>query len=103
MQRRKLAAVCLAFGIVPASAREQQVTCVRSWSEVRQANRGYDHVVHLYNGCEVRVRCEVTSDVNPRGVRLVVPVYQHREVVLTRNSSFGEFAASVECRSLRRG
>lgn len=36
--------------IALSSCGRDEVTCVRSWSDVHQANRGYHHVVHDRRG-----------------------------------------------------
>lgn len=71
--------------------------CVRFWPEVRYRNYGYDHVVHLHNGCPVRASCQVSSDVNPVGVWVSVPSKEDADVFTSRGSPAREFTPKVNC------
>ena len=93
----------LALGVLITPLDHEDVVCVRFWPEVRYGNLGYDHIVHVYNSCETRVRCSVSSDVNPEAVEVLVPTNEHREVVLNRGTPAREFTPNVECRFVRRG
>lgn len=72
--------------------------CVRFWPEVRYHHYGYDHVVHLHNGCPVRASCLVSSDANPTGVWVSVASKEDAEVFTSRGSPARDFTPQVDCR-----
>jgi hypothetical protein len=90
----------LALGVLGAraSSKPQASTCIRSWPEVRQRGRGYDHIVHLSNDCRVKATCAVSSDVNPEPIQVLVPAGEQIEVVTSHGSPAAEFTPRVDCR-----
>jgi len=87
-----------AFGGAWSATEPPASECVRFWSEVRYRNYGYDHVVHLHNGCSVRASCLVSSDINPGGVRVGLASNEDVEVFTSRGSHAREFTPRVDCR-----
>lgn len=81
----------------PAAARDDVPDCVRVWSEARYRNDGYDHIVHISNGCPATAICDVSTNVNPAPTRVVVPPEQHVEVLTFRGSSARDFSVHAEC------
>jgi hypothetical protein len=77
---------------------EPRLACVEYWPEVRYRNYGYDHLVHLWNRCDVRAVCDVASDVNPKPVRVEIAARDRIEVLTFRGSPAREFTPQVDCR-----
>lgn len=75
-----------------------QPTCLRSWPEVRYGNLGYDHVVHLASQCRAPATCDVSSDVNPEPIRVIVQPATEQEIVTMRGSPARRFTPRVVCR-----
>jgi hypothetical protein len=75
--------------------------CVEFWPEVRYANYGYDHVVHLYSRCDVSATCDVSTDVSPDKLRVDVPPGAEVEVLTRRGSPARRFTPRVECTLVR--
>lgn len=73
------------------------VYCVQAWSEARYRNYGYDHIVHLYNGCAAFADCRVSTNVAPKPVRVRLKPAELREVITYRGSPAQEFIPRVEC------
>jgi hypothetical protein len=90
----------LAIGVLGARAtgRQETSSCIRSWPELRQRSRGYDHIVHLSNDCRAKATCAVSSDVNPEPILVIVPAGERIEVVTSRGSPAAEFTPRVDCR-----
>lgn len=78
---------------VPAAG----VGCVDAWGEARYTNYGYDHIVHLRSRCRVRVLCEVSTNVNPRAIRVSLPAGESLEVLTFRGSPTREFTPNARC------
>lgn len=74
---------------------------IRYWLEARQRYPGYDHLVHIHNGCRMSVQCSVTTNVNPKTIRTSVPAGARKAVVTYRGSPAPKFTASVYCRPSR--
>jgi len=98
--------IVLAFALVGSAAagarrlsgHQQDPTCVEFWPEIRHRHYGYDHIVHLYSRCQIRAFCQVSSDVNPKAVEIVVPPREQVEVLTFRGSSARQFTPRVQCR-----
>ncbi len=58
---------------------------------------GYDHVVHIDNDCKKRSRCDVSTDVNPDKITVVIEPKKSADVVTFRGSPAREFTATVIC------
>jgi hypothetical protein len=71
--------------------------CITYWPEVRYRNYGYDHIVHLANGCPAQAICSVSTDVNPNPIQVTVPSHEEIEVLSVRGSPAREFTPRVEC------
>ncbi|MFW5926139.1 MAG: hypothetical protein ACOCV4_08220 [Myxococcota bacterium] len=71
--------------------------CVQYWGEARYGAYGYDHVVHVANGCDEDARCRVASNVNPDWQRVTVPADAKKEVVTYVGSPAREFTPYVQC------
>jgi len=83
-----------------ADRADTSVACVSSWGESRYRNMGYDHIVHLRNGCQKTVLCRVTTNVNPDTVEGTLAPGEERELLTFRGSPAREFVPKVDCRLL---
>jgi hypothetical protein len=72
--------------------------CVRSWPEARYRNYGYDHIVHVINGCVTRVTCQVASDVSPAVITVTIPAREQSEVITFVGSPARSFTPKVLCK-----
>lgn len=71
--------------------------CVSWRKEAHDSGAGYDHLVHVRNGCDAPVTCAVSTNVNPEPQRVRVQP-GHEEAVLTfRGSPAYEFTPRVDC------
>ena len=70
---------------------------VRAWPDARYRGVGYDHIVHLANGCGFPVHCTVTTSANPRSLGAHLPAGGSRELVTYRNSPSRSFGIKVSC------
>jgi hypothetical protein len=96
-------------GVAPASAAEPRAdggtdggtppapVCVTWSAEARYRPYGYDHLVHLKNGCDQPAVCRVTTNVNPTPAEARVLPKQTATVVTFQGSPAREFAANVAC------
>lgn len=104
--RRLLPAIVL-LALVPvlvASATASATgppACVRSWGEARYSYPGYDHIVHIDNGCRERMHCVVSTDVDPRLIEVSVESRQHVSVVIRRASPSQGFSPRADCSAAR--
>jgi hypothetical protein len=71
--------------------------CVRSWGESRYRSYGYDHIVHVANGCEQAVVCGASTDVDPRPITRTVAPKGHVAVMTRRASPTRKFEVRVVC------
>jgi len=71
--------------------------CLTFRTEARYRNYGYDHLVHIHNGCEQRVSCRVSTSANPTEIRVSVSPGADVTVVTFVGSPSREFSASVQC------
>jgi len=73
---RRIAAAFVPLGVVlfaagiasatPAAPRDDSKTaCVSYWGEARYVI-GYNHYVHLFDGCDAVATCSVSTNVNPK-------------------------------------
>jgi hypothetical protein len=98
VQRLALWAASLSAPLSAASATEGSgPRCVQASFEVRYGNAGYDHVVYLHNQCAARASCDVSSDVNPEPIRVLMARGEKAEVVTMRGSPARQFAPRVTC------
>jgi hypothetical protein len=73
------------------------LTCVRVSAEARYRGLGYEHVVHLENGCDKDVVCLVATDVNPEQQTVSVPPGVAADVITFIGSPSREFVPHVTC------
>lgn len=71
--------------------------CLMWRTEARYRNYGYDHLVHIHNGCEQRAECKVSTDVNPVEHRVTIEPGADATVVTFVGSPSSEFTARVAC------
>jgi hypothetical protein len=71
--------------------------CVSVREEAIYGAYGYDHHVHLHNGCDKPMKCKITSSANPAGVEQALIADEKRDVMLFRGSPASEVSASVQC------
>src|SRR5205814_9404745 len=76
-------------------------SCVTVTSDAFYRNYGYDHVVHVTNGCAGAVVCAVSTDVNPEPQRLSVPPKTTADVLTFRGSPARSFVPRVDCHEAR--
>ena len=99
-------AVLAVFALVGPAVAEQPPTdggvanppaCVKWTTEVRYRPYGYDHLVHITNGCDKPARCRVTTNVNPEASQVRVVPKETATVVTFQGSPAREFTADVQC------
>ena len=71
--------------------------CVQAWTEARYRNYGYDHYVHIYNGCTAFATCRVSTNVAPKPIKVRVKPGRIEEVLTFRGSPSQEFVPRVHC------
>lgn len=94
-----LLAPASASGRSPREARDPDapIYCVQAWTEARYRNYGYDHVVHIYNGCATFATCQVSTNVAPKPITVRLKPSEYQEVLTFRGSPTSEFVPSVRC------
>lgn len=71
--------------------------CLVSYAtESRYRGLGYDHIVHLDNGCDVRVACEVHASQTRRDVE--VAGRRRVSLIVRQGSPAREFSSAVYCK-----
>ncbi len=83
-----------AASVTPRAA---PVCVVRARREARYRSYGYDHIVHLDSGCSFAVSCSVTTNVNPRTLRVQLGAGRHSELLTYRGSPSRRFTVTVKC------
>jgi len=73
--------------------------CVDVRTEALYVAYGYDHHVHLTNGCDKAVRCEVTTNSNPQPTTVALAKGEHQDVVMFRGSPASAVNAKVKCKA----
>lgn len=81
----------------PAVADGNLPECVRVWGEARYRNSGYDHIVHVNNGCSAPALCEISTSANPTHTRLTVLPRQEVELLTFQGSPARDFDVHAEC------
>lgn len=66
--------------------------------EARFAGLGYNHLVHIDNGCEARLSCKVSTNVHPEVQEVSVEPKAQLTVTTFMGSPSSEFKAIVECK-----
>ena len=74
---------------------------VRYWTEARARYPGYDHLVHIHNGCDLSMACAVQTNVRPKPLRTTVSPQAKVAVLTYRGSPARSFNASVTCQPSR--
>lgn len=76
------------------------MSCIAFWGEARYVV-GYNHIVHIYNGCAYDAVCSVRTDVNPTPQTVAAPQKQETQVVTFLGSPVGRFVPFVDCVATR--
>jgi len=71
--------------------------CLTWRTEARYRNYGYDHLVHIHNGCDVRAACSITTSASPDVIRVSIGAGADVTVVTFVGSPSREFTADVQC------
>jgi hypothetical protein len=100
---------CAAFASSTASADDSEKPkngkpadvsqCVAVRTEALYIVYGYDHHVHLTNGCDKAVRCEVTTSSNPDPTTVALAKGEHQDIVMFRSSPASAVNAKVKCKA----
>lgn len=84
----------------PSGSKPTDVSkCVEVRTEALYIVYGYDHHVHLTNGCDKAVRCEVTTNSNPQPTTVTLAKGEHQDVVMFRGSPASAVNAKVKCKA----
>jgi len=73
--------------------------CVKVRTEALYVAYGYDHHVHVTNGCDKAVRCAVTTSANPDPTTVSLASGEHRDIVMFRGSPASVVNAQVKCKA----
>ncbi len=76
---------------------EDPSKCVTHTKQARFVS-GYDHLVHIKNGCSKSVTCDVSTNVNPKKQSTRLASGASTTVLTYRGSPAREFEATVDCR-----
>ena len=104
MTHARLGLRSLSFGffvaatVAAGSVQTSVPSCIQYAGEARYRGVGYQHVVHIVNGCERAAACDVSTDVNPEAQHVDVPARTHVEVVTFLGSPAREFTPVVDCK-----
>ncbi|MBW2456948.1 MAG: hypothetical protein JRI68_20710 [Deltaproteobacteria bacterium] len=90
-----------ATAVAPASEPTASACLIRYWTEARARYPGYDHLVHIHNGCELGVACTIHTSVRPSPLRTTVAARAKVAVLTYRGSPARRFNASVNCQASR--
>lgn len=72
--------------------------CVQVRTEAIYIPYGYDHHVHVTNGCDKAVRCEVTTSATPEATTVTLAPREHKDLVTFRGSPASAVNAKVKCK-----
>jgi hypothetical protein len=102
--RWTLALALALLAVIPALAAEPvardpdaPVYCVQAWPEARYRNYGYDHIVHIFNGCKAQADCQLATNVAPDPIRVQLAPGEKKEVLTFRGSPASEFQVYARC------
>jgi hypothetical protein len=84
----------------PPPAKADVSKCVSVRTEAIYGAYGYDHHVHVHNGCDKAVRCEVTTNSNPEVTTVILGKGQSQDVVMFRGSPAREVSANTKCSAI---
>jgi hypothetical protein len=80
------------------TAEPSKKVCVVSHSkEVRYRPFGYDHIVHISNGCDVTVACRIRASSRSGEMQVDVPAHKRVSVTVKTGSPAREFSVAVYC------
>lgn len=71
--------------------------CIQVQSEARYVPYGYNHIVHLRNGCDRAATCTVATDVNPKPQTVDVAAASAVDVTTFMGAAAQTFTAQVGC------
>jgi hypothetical protein len=71
--------------------------CIQFWGEVRYRYPGYDHIVHVVNGCDQRALCAVSTNVDPDPITITLEPHTSQQVLVRRSSPARRFTPYVVC------
>jgi hypothetical protein len=96
-----LALVLAGMSIPRADAKDAGASgipsCMQVTTESRYVPYGYNHIVHLKNGCSKAATCKVSTDVNPDVQTVEVPSSTSVEVLTYMAANAQTFVARVTC------
>lgn len=72
-------------------------SCVKVTTESRYVPYGYNHIVHVQNGCAKTAACTVATDVNPQPQSVEVAPASTADVTTYMGSASSTFLAKVAC------
>jgi len=72
-------------------------SCIQVQSESRYVPYGYNHIVHLRNGCDRAATCIVSTDVNPQAQTVEVASASAIDVTTFMGAAAQAFVAKVAC------
>jgi hypothetical protein len=75
--------------------------CVTHRLEPRFMGFGFDHFVRLDNGCDKRMQCEVTTNLNPDPQTVKLEPFEKKPVLTFRGSPAMVFKADVHCEPVK--
>jgi hypothetical protein len=84
----------------PPPAKADVSKCVSVRTEAIYGAYGYDHHVHVHNGCDKAVRCEVTTNSNPEATTVILGKGESQDVVMFRGSPASELSANTKCSAI---
>lgn len=87
----------LPFGATATPHDPDDTRCVRYWGEARYVV-GYDQLVHVMNGCDLRASCLVATNLNrvPQSIELAPG--EHGVVTTYLGAASATFTPIVSCR-----
>ena len=71
--------------------------CMQVQTESRYVPYGYNHLVHLRNGCDRAATCTVSTDVNPQAQTVDIASATAVDVTTFMGASAQTFVAKVSC------
>lgn len=80
----------------PDTSSADSRVCIAYWGEARYVV-GYNHIVHIVNGCDRDATCDVSTDVNPNVQTVAVPRGTHVAVTTFLGAPTSRFVPRVEC------
>ncbi len=87
----------LVLFVAPGALAQDGPSCVESRAIARWAAAGYNHWVRVENGCDRRVRCQVSTSVSSERHTVTVAPGAAEEVLTFRGSPASEFTPRVDC------